>query len=135
VKRQTVILATFLLAAFATVTICAAMSVPHVNGLSPTSITITNYPKHTTVGNGFNITGSLSSGGSGLGNKVVYYELLNKDGQWVPGGWYVTTNTDGSFIDSGLVVGHKDSWSFRYEFGGDAQYSPCFSNVCVITAS
>lgn len=112
-----------------------ATSVPHVNALSPTSIIITNYPKQVKVGNGFNITGSLSSGGTGLGNKVVYYELQSKDGQWVPGGWYVTTNADGSFIDSGLVAGHKESWSFRYEFGGDAQYAPCFSDVYVITAS
>jgi hypothetical protein len=113
----------------------AATSVPRVNALSPTSITIINYSKEVTVGKEFNITGTFTSGGTGLGNKVVYYELQNKDGQWVPGGWYITTNADGSFIDGGLIAGHKDSWSFRYEFGGDAQYSPCFSDVFIITAS
>jgi len=113
----------------------AATSVPHVNALPSTSIAIINYPKKVTVGKEFNITGTLISGGTGLGNKVVYYELQNKDGEWVPGGWYVTTNADGSFIDGGLSAGGKDSWSFRYEFGGDAQYAPCFSDVFVITAS
>ena len=134
-KTITTLLAVLMIPTVMGITVTAVACTPRVKALSPTNITITNYPKQVTVGKEFNITGTLTSGGTGLGNKVVYYELQNKDGEWVPGGWYVTTNADGSFTDGGLSAGHKNFWSFRYEFGGDAQYSPCFSDAYVITAS
>jgi hypothetical protein len=101
--------------------------------LQPTNITITDYPKQVKVGEDFNITGRLTSGNTGLGNKLVYLEQLNTtENKWY---WYwnFTTNADGSFTDS-FHYNVPGTFYVSYVFFGDAQYAFCASDVMKITA-
>ncbi len=106
--------------------------VTDVKAQQPTSITLTDYPKQVKVGQNFDIKGRLTSGNTGLGNKLVYHSYYNNSTWYWE--WNFTTNADGSFdasmwYDSTGVGTHY----LREEFWGDNQYAPCISNVMEIT--
>jgi hypothetical protein len=99
----------------------------------PTSITITAYPKQVKVGQDFDITGRLTSGNTGLGNKLIYHDFRDDNGTWW-WDWNVTTIADGSFTDSMYYdSGGVGTHYLREEFWGDDQYAFCASDVMVIT--
>jgi len=104
--------------------------VTDVKAQQPTSITLTDYPKQVKVNQTFDITGRLTSGNTGLGNKLIYHSIRD-NGKWY-WDWNFTTNADGSFDDSMSFPG-VGTYDIREEFWGDNQYAPCISNVMEIT--
>jgi hypothetical protein len=113
----------------------AAASTKHATDQQPTSITITQYPpKQVTHGQDFDIKGQLTSGGTGIGDKLIYHSYWDTtDHKWY-WDWNFTTNPDGSFTDT-FRLENPGSLTVRYEFWGDAQYAACVSDQLVITAT
>ena len=112
--------------------VAAGASTPHAKALSPTTITVTDYHKQIAGNSSYAVKGQLTSGGAGLGNKIVFPEYQYQ-GEWAPLGGWVTTNADGTFTDK-WTFGHG-TWTYQYEFAGDNQYAPCVSAPFTITAS
>lgn len=132
-KTIATLVAVVMIAAVIDVAVAAATSMPHAKGQQQTSITITYYPKQVTVGQYYNVTGELTSGGTGLSNKVVF-PGWQYNGEWAPVGGWVITNADGTFTHN-WHANTAGTASYRHEFSGDAQYSPCFSDVFVVATS
>ncbi len=117
------------------VTVAAAASTTYAASQQPTQITITQHPpQQVKVGEDFHTKGQVTSGGTGLGNKLIYYAQLNTtQNKWY---WYYnfTTNSDGSFDDSGHY-NKPGTYQCRYEFWGDDQYAASRSDTMTITVS
>jgi len=74
----TTLLATVIIMSVMSVSFAAAAaSTKYATAQQPTSITITDYPKQVKVGQDFDIKGRLTSGNTGLGNKLIYYAQVN----------------------------------------------------------
>jgi len=133
-KAIAALVAVVMIAAVIDVTVAAATSTPHAKALPLTSITITDYPKQVKAGQNFDVKGQLTSGGTGLGNKLIYHSYLDTtENKWY-WDWNFTTNADGSFTDT---FSHNNPGPFttRYEFWGDDQYAASTSEMIVMTAS
>jgi hypothetical protein len=115
------------------ITVPHSKVVPEATALQPTKITITNYPpKQVKVGQDFDVTGRLTAGNTGLGNKLVYHDYRDNNGTWW-WTWNFTTNADGSFTDS-FHYETPGTHYLSYYFDGDNQYDWCASDVMEITA-
>jgi ABC-type oligopeptide transport system substrate-binding subunit len=112
----------------------ASPSTPHAKALSPANIKITNYPSSVSANQSFSVKGTLTSGGNGLGNKLIFGDWQDNNGAWNSGGTSsFTTSADGSFTYNWTLP--SGTWSLRQEFMGDNQYTLCVSDPFTITAS
>ena len=112
----------------------AATSTARATTMQPTQLTITEYPKQVKVGQAATVKGQLTSNGVGLGDKLIYCTLWNTtDHKWY-WSYNFTTDPDGTFIDSSSwnALG---TYTYRYEFWGDDQYSWCYSQQLGITVT
>jgi len=134
-KAITTLLAALIIVAVIDMAVAAvAASTTYATDQQQTKITVTDYPKQVKVGEDFHTKGQLTSGGNGLGNKLIYFDTLNTtDNQWY---WYYnfTTKADGSFDDFGHWS-KPDTYQCRYAFWGDGQYAASASDPFVITVS
>jgi hypothetical protein len=111
----------------------ASPSTPHAQAQLPTSITIGNYPSQVKVNDNIDIKGQLTSGGTGLGNKLVFHDIYSaNDNKWY-WDWNMTTNADGSFEDQFSFTA-PGTYQLAYFFHGDDQYAPCHSDPFTIAA-
>ena len=112
----------------------AAVSTTHATDQQPTQITITSYPKQAKVGQAATVIGQLTTGGNGLGGKLIYFDQWDAtDHKWY---YYynMTTDPDGSFNDTGAWK-NPGTFTYRYEFWGDDQYAFSASQQLVITVT
>ena len=131
-KAITTLLAALIIMAVIDVAVAAAAaSTTYATAQQPTSITIANYPKQAKVGQDFDVKGRLTSGNTGLGNKLIYHDWKDDNGTWW-WDWNFTTNADGSFTDS-FHYSEPGTYYLAYSFEGDNQYAFCASDVMVIT--
>ena len=133
-KAITILLAVVMTAAVVDVAVVAASaSTTRAKTLSPTTITISDYPKQVTVNETFNVTGRLTSSNNGISSAQVWHELyIAKNNVWRYR-WVITTDNDGYFSDSFSFTG-PGTYKVRYEYNGNDQYSCCTSAEMVITA-
>jgi len=133
-KAIATLLAVVMIATVVNVAVAVATSTPHVKALSPTSLMVTYYPKQVTRGKDFDVTGRLTSGGTGLGNKLVYHAYFDTtDNKWY-WDWNFTTSADGSFTET-FGINNPGPLTVRYEFWGDGQYAASTSDPITITAT
>ena len=118
------------------VTVAAtATSTPHTKALQPTNITITNYEKFIIVGDSYNLTGRLTSGGVGLSNEVIWYYWQNKNGSYVRDERLnFTTDVNGYFNDDS-TWNRPGTFNQIYRFPGDDHYSGSISQNVTITVA
>lgn len=98
----------------------------------PTDLTITA-PAQVKTNETFAITGSLTSGTSGISNAQVHlWWLMSANESYVIGN--STTGSDGSFTTK-LYLDSPGSFDIQYTYDGNNQYAPCASNVIEITVN
>jgi hypothetical protein len=135
-KAVTTFLVTVIVLSVMGVTVAAAASISHATALQTTSITITDYPKQVKAGQSIAVKGRLTSGGNGLGNKLIFGEWQDDNGAWRSGGsGYNTTSADGSFSFRWTINKWDNQRPFRQSFLGDNQYAPCVSAWFAITVT
>ena len=137
-KMITTLLATVIIMSVMGVTVAAvAASTKHATDLQQTKITITSYPKQVKVGEDFLIKGQLTSGGTGLGNKLIYFNEYNATYHMFLWDYNFTTNPDGSFTDHPYmyVDSNVGTMNYMYSFWGDNQYDQCGSDPFTITVT
>ncbi len=112
----------------------AATSTARATALQPTQLTITDYPKQVKVGQAAIVKGRLTSIGVGLGDKLIYevtWDTTDHKWYW---DYNFTTDPDGTFIDNSSW-NTPGTYTYRYEFWGDAQYDECYSQQLEITVT
>jgi hypothetical protein len=127
----TLLTALIIIAVIDVAVVAAAASTTYATAPQPTKITITNYPKQVKVGQDFDVTGRLTAGNTGLGNKLIYHDWRDNNGTWW-WSWNFTTNADGSFTDT-FSFDAPGTYYDAYYFAGDNQYAWCVSDTMVIT--
>ena len=134
-KTIAILVAVVMIAVVMGVDVAAAVtSISHAKAQQPTSLMVTFYPKQVTHGKDFDVTGRLTSSGTGLGNKLIYHSYFDtKDNKWY-WDWNFTTNSDGSFTDTFNII-NSGPFTVRYEFWGDGQYAASTSDPITITAT
>ena len=106
---------------------------PHASALQPTKITIdNNYVDQVQVKDTIDVKGLLTSGGTGLGNTLLFHDIYSVKGNGYRPSWNLTTNSDGSFEDQ-FYFNYPGTYALAYFFHGNNQYAPCRSEVIVIT--
>jgi hypothetical protein len=109
-------------------------SITYVNVQQPTSIAIDDlYPNqvltfNAKVNDTIDVKGLLTSGGTGLGNKLIFHDYYSAtDNKWY-WDYNFTTNADGSFEDQ-FYFKYPGTHQVKYFFHGDDQFAPSGSNV------
>lgn len=110
-----------------------ATSMPHAKAQQPTKIEIISYKEYITVGDSYNVTGRLTSGGAGLGGEVIWYYWQNKHGDYVRDERLnFTTDVNGYFNDDNSWD-RPGTYNQTYRFPGDDQYSESISQIITVT--
>ncbi len=128
-KTVTTLLVTVIILSVMGVIVAAAASTTYAYDKQQTQIMITKCPKKVMVGEIIKITGRLTTGGNGLGNKsVLHYAKLSGTE------WKLRTNADGYFIDE-FYCNVPSLQYVEYYFTGDIQYTSCMSDTIEITVA
>ena len=99
--------------------------------LQPTTLTFTA-PARAKVNEWFDISGSLTAGGKGVGGALIHVQASSQ-GNWDTFG-NLTTNSDGNFAGQ-IQRSEAGDRIYRVTYDGDSQYEPSVSNEVVVTVS
>jgi len=105
--------------------------VTDVKAQQPTTLTFTA-PAQAKVNEWFNVSGSLTAGGTGVSGALINIQQLWQ-GKWNTFGNF-TTDSDGIFVGtiSSPATGYVQN---RVTYDGNSQYVPSLSNEVVTTVS